>query len=148
MNRISPLISSIILWISIWAPGTGQDSLMHVRQLAQLKNYFIVKGLSVDEYGFDDAAINAKLKETLIYDQKAQNKKTAAGVLTGLGIILAVGSLVAPAVDLESGLTVAPYLLLAGVASGVGSIPLWTAAKKNGKARDAAIAEANALLVR
>ncbi len=126
----------------------GQDSLAQVRQLVQLKNYFIVKGLSVDEYGFEDAAINVKLKETLIFDQKAQNKKTAAGALTGLGIILVVGTFIVPAVDIDAGLTVAPYLLMTGVASGLGSIPFWVASGKNRKARDKAIAEANALLMR
>jgi hypothetical protein len=152
MNRIPTVIATLLLAASTLPPCIGQDSLMQVKQLVQLKNYFVTQGLPVQHYAFDDALVNAKLWAVLNHNHKAQQKQTAAGILTGLGVVLMTITVVlAPDDGLDGlgySLSTGPILFMSGISCGVASIPLWIAGGKQLKARNAAIAEANALLMR
>jgi hypothetical protein len=121
---------------------------MQAEQLSLSRNYFIKKGLRVGHYAFDDATINTKLLEIQFYDKKTQQKTTAAGIMTGLGITMVIVSGAVISSNFNSTSSAAPLMFVTGVACSVGSIPLWIASCKPRKSRNRAIDEANALLMR
>lgn len=153
MSQSSFFLASLLTFVLLQKPCTAQDSLLLQRQqLSLYKPYFSRQGISLDNYAFDNATINAKLLEVPRNDQKVQNKLVGAGLLAGLGIGLMTLAAVSKPNDnslqkqVESAIGNS-FLFTLGLASTAVAIPLGASSVKYRKQRDMALAEAKAYLM-